>query len=71
MTELIGITKTVCPSGCNAGWCVISDVGHCAHPMQGGLQFALKNEASLARYGEACKAIDVRNVHEMPERLTS
>lgn len=69
MTKFTGMTRSSCPAACTAQRCIISDVGHCSHPLSGGLQFALKNEGSLARYAEACKAIGVRDVNTMPERL--
>jgi hypothetical protein len=70
MTNFAGMTQKSCATTCNAERCVISEVGHCAHPMAGGLQLALKNESSLARYAEACAVLGVKNVHTIPERLT-
>jgi hypothetical protein len=70
MTDFTGMTKTSCAAKCGAERCVISEVGYCAHPLQGGLQLAMKNQASLARYAAACKALGVRDVNTIPERLT-
>ena len=70
MTELTGIARNACPSACNVDRCVISGKPYCAHPHQSGLQFALKNEESLARYDAACKALGIRNINTTAERLT-
>lgn len=69
MTDFTGLSKSSCAAKCSAEQCVISEVGHCSHPLQGGLQFTLKNPASLARYAEACKVLGVKDVNTIPERL--
>jgi hypothetical protein len=68
MSVFDGMTKADCPAACNQDRCVITELANCAHPLKGGVQHALKsNPGVLARYAEACKAIGVRNVHEVKQ----
>jgi hypothetical protein len=71
LTDLTGLTKRDCAKACNADCCVITELPNCAHPCMGGVQHALKSSAILARYAVACKAIGVRNIHEIMEGIAS
>ena len=59
-----GIGKDDCATACGPAGCIITGA-ICAHPYKGGVQHADKKPHVLARYAEACKALDVKNVHEM------
>jgi len=71
MSAFEGLTRSQCPAGCKPARCVITDLPNCAHPCMSGLQMAVKTPAVLARYAAACRAIGVRNIHEIMEGIAS
>lgn len=65
-TDLTGMTRSQCPAACSPDKCIITETASCGHPAMTGVQHALKSRPGvLDRYGEACKVIGVKNMHEV------
>jgi hypothetical protein len=71
MSKYSGMSRSQCPADCKPDRCIITERPNCAHPCMGGVQHALKSSAVLGRYAEACRAIGVRNIHEIMEGIAS
>lgn len=68
MSMFSGMSRSACPAGCKVDRCVITETASCSHPCMTGVQHALKSKPGvLARYAEACKAIGVKNIHEIAQ----
>jgi len=67
MSKYSGMSRSQCPADCKPDRCIITERPNCGHPCLSGLQMAVKTPAVLARYAEACKAVGVKNIHEVTQ----
>jgi hypothetical protein len=64
MSDLSGLTRENCASGCNKDGCVITGLQRCCHPLKGGLPIERLNDpAAMAAFADACTAIGVGNAY--------